>query len=153
MIFALCLQCELMKCLVLCAGWVHDSSLSGGVDQRPQSVCWPSICENQGTIPSRLEVSYFFLFILYWTPNVLTNRSINRFEYFSLDDQHVATVSQGPFSDALPSFATCAWGDQDRQLTTTSPHPHNNAHKHTSSVLSLHKVDVRTLCKKLQPDG
>jgi hypothetical protein len=33
-----------------------------------------------------------------------------RFEYFALDDRHVATISEGPVHEALPTFQEAAWG-------------------------------------------
>ncbi len=49
-----------------------------------------------------------------------------RFEYFALDDRHVATISEGPCHEALPTFQEAAWGKVIRPPVTTTFVPSGN---------------------------
>lgn len=45
-----------------------------------------------------------------------------RFDYFSIDDRHLASVAQGPLSDAIESFKREAWQDRVIEPKTNGQH-------------------------------
>jgi hypothetical protein len=56
--------------------------------------------------------------------------SMNRFDFFSLDDTHLMALARGPLSDASESYRTAAWGSDAPRIITNST---SNSTSHSSS--------------------